>query len=175
MKNKNGISKRTFVPKKIGDTIKNFTEEFSNRYGKEEYLILTKWPQIVGSFFVNHSEPEKITQIPGSENEIGEIFYLKSLHVNVSPAAALEFQHFKNKILEKINSYFGYKAISEIRLKQNFIPRNNIKTFRKNVNKNIFNNNKKIINKVIKNLNKEDLKKSLEKLEQSINKKNDEY
>ena len=32
------------------------------------------------------------------------------LHVNVSPAAAIEFQHFQDKIIEKINSYFGYKA-----------------------------------------------------------------
>ena len=27
------------------------------------------------------------------------------------PAAAVEFQHLKDKITEKINSYFGYKAI----------------------------------------------------------------
>ena len=39
-----------------------------------------------------------------------------TLHVNVTPAAAVEFQHFQNKIIEKINSFFGYKAIHKIKI-----------------------------------------------------------
>jgi hypothetical protein len=42
--------------------------------------------------------------------------------VRVSPAAAVEFQHYKGTIIEKINSFFGYKAIADLRLQQNFIP-----------------------------------------------------
>ena len=44
------------------------------------------------------------------------LFYKNFLHVRVSPAAAVEFQHYKDTIIEKINSFFGYKAISDLRL-----------------------------------------------------------
>ena len=45
---------------------------------------------------------------------------IDTLHVNVTPAAALEFQHFQDKIIEKINSYFGYKAIKGIKIHQQY-------------------------------------------------------
>ena len=160
--NKKEVSKRSFVPKKIGESLQNISKKYANKYGKVEYLILSKWPQIVGSFFADHSEPEKISRIPDGENEVGEIVYSKYLHVNVSPAAAIDFQHFKNKIIDKINSYFGYKAIIDIRLQQNFVPKKNIRELK--VKKSDV-RNKKIINKKINN---KDLEKSLEKLEQSI-------
>ena len=48
----------------------------------------------------------------------------KTIHVNVSPAAAVEFQNFQNKIIEKINSFFGYRAIHFIKINQNFTPKN---------------------------------------------------
>ena len=54
----------------------------------------------------------------------------------MSPAAAVEFQHYKDTIIEKINSFFGYKAIAELRLKQNFIPekqpKKNVSLFKEN-------------------------------------------
>ena len=40
------------------------------------------------------------------------------------PAAAVEFQHFQDKIIEKINSYFGYKAIKGIKIHQLLVKTN---------------------------------------------------
>ena len=165
MNNKNEESKRAFVPKTIGDSLKKINRDFSNKYGKIEYLIITKWPKIVGQFFANHSEPNKISRIPDGENDTGDVIYSNYLHINVSPVAAVEFQHFKDKIIDKINSYFGYKAISNIRLKQNFIPKKNY-TKKQNSIKNI-----SLGKSDIKNINNKELEKSLEKLIQSINKK----
>ena len=165
MNNKNEESKRAFVPKTIGDSLKKINRDFSNKYGKIEYLIIAKWPKIVGQFFANHSEPDKISRIPDGENDTGDVIYSNYLHINVSPVAAVEFQHFKDKIIDKINSYFGYKAISNIRLKQNFIPKKNY-TKQQNSIKNIS------LGKLdIKNINNKELEKSLEKLIQSINEK----
>ena len=121
MNNKNEIIKRTFVPKKIGDSLSNIKKDFSNKFGRIEYIIISKWSEIVGSFFANHSEPEKISRFFEKENDIGEKIYNHTLHVNVSSVAAIEFQHYKDKIIEKINIYFGYKAISSLKIKQNFI------------------------------------------------------
>ena len=165
MNNKNEESKRAFVPKTIGDSLKKINRDISNKYGKIEYLIIAKWPKIVGQFFANHSEPTKISRIPDGENDTGDVIYSNYLHINVSPVAAVEFQHFKDKIIDKINSYFGYKAISNIRLKQNFIPKKNY-TKQQNSIKNI-----SLGKSDIKNINNKELEKSLEKLIQSINKK----
>ena len=165
MNNKNEESKRAFVPKTIGDSLKKINRDISNKYGKIEYLIIAKWPKIVGQFFANHSEPNKISRIPDGENDTGDVIYSNYLHINVSPVAAVEFQHFKDKIIDKINSYFGYKAISNIRLKQNFIPKKNY-TKQQNSIKNI-----SLGKSDIKNINNKELEKSLEKLIQSINEK----
>ena len=73
---------------------------------------------LLENFFVNHSEPIKITSIPNSNADNGSTIYDRYLHVNVSPAASIEFQHFQDKIIEKINSYFGYKAIKGIKIHQ---------------------------------------------------------
>lgn len=122
MKFKNRESKRTFVPKKIGETLTKINKNYSSKFGKIEFLILSKWPQIVGTFFADHSEPDKISKITDDFNEFDEPIYKNFLHVRVSPAAAVEFQHYKDTIIEKINSYFGYKAITDLRLQQNFFP-----------------------------------------------------
>ena len=66
--------------------------------------------------------------------ENGSNIYDRYLHVNVSPAAAIEFQHFQDKIIEKINSYFGYKAIKGIKIHQQFVKNNNPNKKDKNVN-----------------------------------------
>ena len=122
MKYKNRETKRTFVPKKIGETLTKVNKTFSSKFGKIEFLILSKWPQIVGTFFAEHSEPDKISRITDDFNEFDEPIYKNFLHVRVSPAAAVDFQHYKDTIIEKINSFFGYKAIADLRLQQNFIP-----------------------------------------------------
>ena len=41
-----------------------------------------------------------------------------TLEIAVSPAFALELQHLSPLIIEKVNGYFGYQAVSGLRLKQ---------------------------------------------------------
>jgi hypothetical protein len=168
MKFKKKESKRTFVPKKIGETLAKVNKNYSSAFGRIEFLILSKWTQIVGSFFADHSEPDKISRITEEFNEFGEPIYKNFLHVRVSPAAALEFQHYKDTIIEKINSFFGYKAISDLRLQQNFIPENKTK---KNINlsdKDISEKEKISIKNEIHKIKDEELEKAIVNLGASI-------
>jgi len=169
MKYTKNESKRTFVPKKLGDTLSRINKNYSSKFGKIEFIILSKWTQIVGSFFADHSEPDKISRITEEFNEFDEPIYKNFLHVRVSPAAAVEFQHYKDTIIEKINSHFGYKAISDLRLQQNFVPE-------KKTNKNIsllnqeFSEEEKInIKSEINNIKDKELEKSIVNLGASIN------
>ena len=168
MKYKNSESKRTYVPKKIGETITRINKNYSSKFGKIEFLILSKWTQIVGIFFADHSEPDKISRITEEFNEFDEPIYKNFLHVRVSPAAAVEFQHYKDTIIEKINSYFGYRAISDLRLQQNFVPEKKIK---KNINlydQDLSEEEKASIKSEINNIKDKELEKSIVNLGVSI-------
>jgi len=119
---------RNFKPLSIADSLRNVNKKFLYKFGKLDYIIHSKWSQIVGSFFVEHSEPLRISSIANSINNMGDTVYDKYLHVSVTPAVAVEFQHFQGKIIEKINSYFGYKAIKGIKIHQHFIKKDVFKT-----------------------------------------------
>ena len=88
--------------------------------------------------------------------------------MNVNPSIAVEFQHFQNKIIEKINSFFGYKAIHGIKIHQKLINKIN----HLNKNKNKYNKdlkNKKIeIKNTTTKINDKELEESLISLGLSI-------
>ena len=159
---------RNFVPVSIADSLRLINKKFLYKYGKLDFTIHSKWSDIVGKFFVNHSEPQKITSVANSVNESGETIYDRYLHVNVSPAAALEFQHFQDKILEKINSYFGYKAIKGIKIYQHYLQKNNTHKIKKNLNLIAQEKNKSEVQKSIPNLSNKKLEESIVNLGLSI-------
>ena len=169
MKYKNSESKRTFVPKKIGETLTKVNKNYSSKFGKIEFLIFSKWTQIVGSFFADHSEPDKISQITDEFNEFDEPIYKNFLHIRVSPAAALEFQHYKDTIIEKINSFFGYKAIADLRLQQNFIHKKKDEQPFKSKRFETTDHEKKLVKKEIQNIQDKELENSIVNLGLSIN------
>ncbi len=120
---KNNKEGRTFTPLSVGDSIKKISRKFSSKFGKIEFIIQSKWSEIVGSYFEEFSVPKNISRLPDYENEFGETIHKNYLNVSLTPAAAIEFQHYKDKIIDKINSYFGYKAIIDLRIKQDYIPK----------------------------------------------------
>ena len=159
---------RNFVPVSIADSLRKINKKFLYKYGKLDFTIHSKWADIVGKFFINHSEPQKITSVANSVNESGETIYDRYLHVNVSPAAALEFQHFQDKIIEKINSYFGYKAIKGIKIYQHYQQKNNIQKIKKNLNLISQGKNRSEIQESTPNLSNKNLQESIVNLGLSI-------
>ena len=159
MDKKNIKQKRTFVPQSIGDTLRKVNRKFSSKYNRTEFLIHSKWPEIVGKYFLDYSEPLNVSKVQDFENDLGETVYKNYLNVSVTPAAAIEFQHFKDTIIEKINTYFGYKAIIDLRIQQNYIPKNN--TMKKAKSFQINKDDKEFIEKNIEKFQNNELKKSL--------------
>lgn len=170
MKIKPQKSKRNFIPVTIADSLKTINKKFLYKFGKLDYTIHAKWADIVGNFFINHSEPIKITSIPKQTNDDGSIISEHYLHVNVSPAAAIEFQHFQDKIIEKINTYFGYRAIKGIKIHQQFIKKENINKSKKNTNLINRKIDKNDILKSTPNLSNKKLEESIVNLGLSISK-----
>ena len=171
MKSKKTKEHRNFSPIRVSDSLKKINQKILYKFGKIDYIIHVRWLEIVGSFFEQNSEPMHVISVPKSTNKVGNIEYTKYLQVNVTPSIAIEFQHFQNKIIENINSFFGYKAIHGLKIHQKLIKKNNIEKTKINIS----NQNTKIELKKIKNttskINDKELQESLIKLGISITNK----
>ena len=164
---------RKFSPISISQSLQTVNRKFLYKFGKLDFTIHSKWKDIVGTFFVNHSEPLKISSVLISVDEQGSNIYDKYLHVNVSPAASIEFQHFQDKIIEKINSYFGYKAIKGIKIHQQFLKNNNLSPKHKNINLIEREIDKKEVLELTPKLNNKKLQESIVNLGLSIKKESE--
>ena len=121
-----------------------------NGYNYSE--IISKWDMLVGSDISNYSYPKSIKMTKGNDNGI--------LVLAVERGNEINLEYSKKDIINKINSYFGYKLISEIRLnsfnsKARKIKKINIlEKFSKNFEKKINEvNNKKIRDSLTQLLN----------------------
>lgn len=83
--------------------------------GKEGFCavdVLVRWPQIVGQEFAAHVQPLKIAY-PKGRRDAGV------LHVRVSSSAfATELQHDSARLIERVNRYFGYRAVVSLHVLQ---------------------------------------------------------
>ena len=170
MNNKPEKPRRKFAPIFIADSLKNVNRKFLYKFGQLNYTIHAKWSEIVGNFFVQHSEPLKIDSVLISTNDMGDKVYDRYLHVKVSPPAALEFQHFQNKIIEKINSYFGYQAIKGIKIHQQYVKNEKSVKGKKNVNLVQQEKDKIKIRKLTPSMSNKELEESIVNLGLSIKK-----
>ena len=76
--------------------------------------IVTHWPEIVGAEIAAHAEPIKL-QWPRGDAENPEP---ATLVLRVQGPAALEVQHLSDVILERVNRFFGWRAVKRIALRQ---------------------------------------------------------
>lgn len=79
--------------------------------GFAEAGLITEWASIVGDGVARMSRPQQLAFRQGERK--GGV-----LTIECSGAAALELQHLKPQILDRINSHFGYGAVAELRFKQ---------------------------------------------------------
>jgi hypothetical protein len=88
-----------------------FAREALKKRGFSEFRLIEDWPQIVGEQLAAVSCPQKISFEMNKKTD-------GVLHVDVLSASALEFQHLQPVIVERIATYFGYKAIGRLVLHQ---------------------------------------------------------
>ena len=70
--------------------------------------LITNWKEIIGSDLAQGVVPMKLT-FPQNKRTQG------TLHVRTASGAfALLFEHQKMRVIERINTYFGYPAVAQI-------------------------------------------------------------
>jgi len=81
------------------------------RFGFVQSSVVTRWPEIVGRRHAQVCSPEAIRFPPGEKSE-------GILQLVVAPAHAPIIQHVIPEIMERVNRFFGYKAVSRVKLRQ---------------------------------------------------------
>ncbi len=90
--------------------IDKLTRNVFRKQGFATAKIITEWEQILNNpDLARHTHPVKIVY-PAGKNVEGV------LHIKAPGALALELQQYEPKIVEKIATYFGFKAIRSIRI-----------------------------------------------------------
>ena len=98
------------APQKISFVFDKITGPIFQKNGFASSNIIANWKNIVGETIAAISWPHRVSFAP-SKTTGG------TLYVNVSnPGIALELQANENIIIQKIATFFGYKAIARIRV-----------------------------------------------------------
>ena len=96
---------------KLDSALADAMKPSCQKYGFITYRIIAYWSQIVGEKMASLSSPLQIIFEP-HKNYNGTLLIATS-----NPGFALEIQSSQNVILSKISTYFGYQAVSKIRIK----------------------------------------------------------
>jgi hypothetical protein len=110
-------------PRAVGSFVPKLTQKSFERYGFATAAVLTDWPAIVGPQLAAWTQPERLRwpRLPGNRSEAAAETGPSggaTLHLRVSSARALDVQYGAAQILERINGYFGYRAVTELRIVQ---------------------------------------------------------
>ena len=81
------------------------------RFGFIQSSVVTRWPEIVGAAHARVCAPEAIRFPPGEKTD-------GILQLVVVPAHAPLIQHVVPEIMERVNRFFGYKAVAKVKLRQ---------------------------------------------------------
>ena len=143
----NNKESRTYVQglRPFGNTLPRGVKGILKKSGYNYSEIISKWNMLVGKDISSCSYPKSIKLTKGDTNRL--------LVLAVKRGNEITVEYSKKEIINKINSYFGYRLINEIRLKsinsetKKIKNNNTLKKFSKNFEKKI----NEINNKDIRN------------------------
>ena len=149
---RNNKESKTYVQglRSFGNTLPRGIKQILKKNGYNYSEIISKWNLLVGKDISNYCYPKSIKM--SRENKNGALVLL------VERGNEINVEYSKKDIINKINSYFGYQLISEIRL-QTFSPIN-----KKEKEKNIISNSPKKFEKKINEIKNKDIRDSLSQL-----------
>ena len=85
------------------------------RRGFAEAGIIADWAAIVGQDLAAESLPLKLS-FPRGQRTDGVLL------VRVAGPLAVELQHLAPQVLERVNTYLGYRAVGELKLRRGVLP-----------------------------------------------------
>jgi hypothetical protein len=99
----------------LADAMRSTLNDAFAKQGFASTELVTRWPEIVGAEISAHSQPEKIQwprPVGNAQAEPG------TLILRVEGPTAIEIQHLSGVILERVNQFFGWQAVTQLALRQ---------------------------------------------------------
>ena len=148
----NNKESKTYVQglRSFGNTLPRGVKGILKKSGYNYSEIISKWNMLVGKDISSCSYPKSIKMTKGNTNGL--------LVLAVKRGNEITVEYSKKEIINKINSYFGYQLINEIRLKT---INSEIKKIK---NKNILKKFSKNFEKKINEIKNENIRNSLSQL-----------
>jgi hypothetical protein len=100
----------------LGGSLGAVTRRAFARRGLTGADIARQWPAIVGSELAAHCRPRQLRFPKAGEAVEGR------LTLRVASGWALQLQHLEPLVLERINGFFGYRAVARLVLQQGPLP-----------------------------------------------------
>ena len=95
----------------IADLMPEVGRTAFRRFGFVQSSVVTRWPEIVGPRHARICAPESIRFPPGEKSE-------GILQLVVVPAHAPIISHVIPEIIDRVNRFFGYKAVARVKIRQ---------------------------------------------------------
>jgi hypothetical protein len=99
----------------LADVLRNTLNGAFSKQGFASTELVTRWPEIVGPEIAAHSQPEKIQWPRPVGNAMPDP---GTLMLRVEGPTAVEIQHLSGMIVERVNRFFGWQAVADVRLRQ---------------------------------------------------------
>ena len=108
------MKKRTsWGPQSVATFLPAATKAARGPRGFAAAEVIAHWPAIVGAALAHQCSPEKLS-IGGRAGGV--------LRVRAPGGIALELQHLEPQVIDRINSYLGYRAVGRLALTQAPLP-----------------------------------------------------
>lgn len=95
----------------IGELMPEIGRTAFRKFGFIQSSVVTRWAEIVGDRHARVCMPEAIRFPPGEKTD-------GILDLVVVPAHAPLISHVTPEIIERVNRFFGYKAVARVKLRQ---------------------------------------------------------
>ncbi len=97
-------------PVALATVLDRVTRPLGHRRGFADARLISEWSSVVGPRLAAESMPERLVrQRDGSGG---------TLHIRVDGPMALELQHLEPQVIERLNGFYGYRAVERIALRQ---------------------------------------------------------
>lgn len=113
--------------RQVGSVLPRSAKKVFREYGFAEGSMIRHWKEIAGPSISRCTLPMRLTYRKEKEKKV------IILHLLVESAAALQVQHQIPLLIEKLNIFYGYSAVTRISLVQGRAGGNNKKTKEKEI------------------------------------------
>lgn len=100
-------------PRALADLVPGLTKDILGKKGLLFGKMLAEWPAIAGADIAAQTTPLDLKYAKKLDKKSQA-----TLHLAVQSAYALEFNYQKNLLIERLNMFFGYPAIKDIKIVQ---------------------------------------------------------